>query len=73
MKQYCETCALYIPWARSCQIMSPLLQGKIKVNDYCTQYRSFLHRCERCGNGTLAPIIEAIDGITHIYCENCAH
>ena len=67
----CETCALYVPQARTCQIMIPQKQGKISPTDYCSLYVNKIDQCEICGAGLLESIIEVIGDETHFYCQNC--
>lgn len=67
----CGTCALYVPQAKSCQIMIPQKQGKITPSDYCSQYVDKIDQCEICGAGLLVPIIELVNDEVHIYCQNC--
>lgn len=51
--------------------MIPQMQGKISLNDYCSQIQTEIKYCEICGGGLLVPIIEIIRDEVHIYCQNC--
>lgn len=67
----CETCKLYIPNEKTCQIMAPIMKNKILPQDFCSKYTNTIYQCEVCGVGILWPVILTIDGINHTYCENC--
>lgn len=66
----CNTCKLYIPQQKTCQIM-PNLAGRINPDDFCSQHKNHLEVCELCGVGLLIPIIRVQDNVVHTYCENC--
>ena len=68
----CNTCQLYIPQNRTCQIMIPAMAGKVDPTDHCSFHNDNLLICEICGGGLLEPIIEVVDDIPHVYCANCA-
>lgn len=68
----CATCKLYIPQQKTCQLMIAPMQGQIEPTDYCTKYVDKIEYCELCGNGILAPLIEAsANGEVHTYCASC--
>ena len=67
----CQTCQLYAPQARTCQIMIPQMHGKIGPEDHCSHHNDHLQFCEVCGAGLLDPLIEVVNGTVHIYCGNC--
>ena len=69
----CSDCAIYIPQAQTCQIMGPLMQGKIKPTDYCSHHkdREQIYVCEGCGQAMIDPIISVTDDAVHIYCPDC--
>ena len=65
----CQTCHLYVPQNKACQIMIPQMQGKIEPDDYCSQHNDHILTCEICGGGLLEPFIYIDkDGKTHIAC-----
>lgn len=70
MRKYCNTCKLYIPQQKTCQLM-PNLAGIITEKDYCSQHKDYIEQCELCGVGLLKPIIRYQDNIVHTYCINC--
>ena len=66
-----QGCALYIAQQKTCQIM-PNLAGRIKEDDYCSQWRDHVDQCEICHAGLLYPIITIDENkVAHYYCENC--
>lgn len=68
----CATCNIYVPQARTCQIMIPAMQGKIGPEDYCSQHNDHILFCEVCGAGLIEPLIEVKpDKTVHVYCGNC--
>ena len=70
MIKYCNTCKIYIPQAKTCQLM-PTLQGKIEPTDQCSQHKDELEQCEKCGRGILDVYIRVIDNVVHVYCQDC--
>lgn len=68
----CATCQIYVPQARTCQIMIPAMQGKVSPEDYCSKHNDHMGFCEVCGAGLLEPLIEVKDdNSVHVYCGNC--
>lgn len=66
-------CQLYIPQVKTCQIMIPQMQGRIKPEDYCSKHTQNLAICERCQGATLIPFIryDKENNEVHVYCGNC--
>jgi len=69
----CETCAIYVPSAQTCQIMGSAMQGKIKPTDFCSKHIDIgqMPICSKCQRGTLEPIIEKQGNEYKIYCPSC--
>lgn len=67
----CATCQLYLPQHRTCQIMMPLMQGKIGPEDHCSQHNDHLAVCENCGAVLLESFVEVKEDGAHVYCERC--
>lgn len=70
MIKCCNTCKIYIPQVKTCQLM-PSLQGQIKPDDYCSQHKDEIEQCELCHKGILKPYLRVVDDIVHVYCEEC--
>ena len=62
-QKICNTCNLYISQQKTCQIMSPIMRGKMEPTDHCSKHNDHIAVCEACGQGTLEPFIDIDDGV----------
>ena len=67
----CNTCNLYLPQQKTCQIMGQLMAGKVEPDGFCKWHNDHVARCEYCGAGTLEPVLTFIGDEVHVYCFNC--
>lgn len=67
----CHSCKLYLPQQKTCQLMIPQMQGQIQPDDYCSQHKTNIEVCDKCGSGLLVPFIQQKGDTIHVYCGNC--